>query len=74
MDMPEYIGIGEIVRLSITRFWPVWLAIAGVLAAGWPLRGRLGVFGRLYGSPIGMVGLIVVLFWSLPPSSSMRSR
>ncbi|MCH8166540.1 MAG: ABC transporter permease [Proteobacteria bacterium] len=63
MDMPEYIGIGEIVLLSITRFWPVWLAIAGVLAAGWPLRGRLGVFGRLYGSPIGMVGLIVVLFW-----------
>ena len=61
--MPEYIGIGEIVLLSITRFWPSWLAIAVVLAVCWPLRERLGVFGRLYGSPIGLVGLVIVLFW-----------
>jgi len=61
--MPEYIGTGEIILLSITRFWPTWLAIAVTLALGWPLRERLGVFGRLYGSRIGMVGLIIVLFW-----------
>jgi len=61
--MPEFIGTGEIILLSITRFWPTWLAIAVTLAVGWPLRERLGVFGRLYGSRIGMVGLIIVLFW-----------
>ncbi len=61
--MPEYIGTGEIILLSITRFWPTWLAIAVVLAVGWPLRERLGVFGRLYGSPIAMAGLVIVLFW-----------
>ncbi len=61
--MPEFIGTGEIILLSITRFWPTWLAIGIVLGVGWPLRERLGVFGRLYGSPIGMVGLIIVLFW-----------
>jgi peptide/nickel transport system permease protein len=61
--MPEYIGTGEIILLSITRFWPTWLAIAVTLGVCWPLRERLGVFGRLYGSWIGMAGLIIVLFW-----------
>ncbi|MGR3715816.1 MAG: ABC transporter permease [Thermohalobaculum sp.] len=61
--MPEYIVTGEVILLSVTRFWPTWLAIGFVLAAGWPLRERLGVFGRLYGSPIGITGLIMVLFW-----------
>jgi len=61
--MPEYIGVGEIILLSVTRFWPTWLGIVVTLAVGWPLRERLGVFGRLYGSPIGMAGVIIVLFW-----------
>jgi peptide/nickel transport system permease protein len=61
--MPEFIGTGEIILLSITRFWPTWLAIAITLSAGWPLRERLGIFGRLYGSPIGLTGLFIVLFW-----------
>ncbi len=61
--MPEFIGTGEIILLSITRFWPAWLAIAVTLGVCWPLRERLGVFGRLYGSRIGMAGLIFVLFW-----------
>jgi len=61
--MPEHIGTGEIILLSITRFWPTWLGIAIAVSAGYPLRERLGVFGRLYGSPIGMTGLVIVLFW-----------
>jgi len=61
--MPEYIGTGEIFLLSVTRFWPTWLAIAVTLAVGWPMRDRIGVFGRLYGSPIGLIGLCIVMFW-----------
>jgi peptide/nickel transport system permease protein len=61
--MPEYIGTGEIVLVSITRFWPSWLGIAVTLAVCWPIRDRLGVFGRLYGSKIGVTGLVIVLFW-----------
>jgi len=61
--MPEFIGTGEIILLSFTRFWPTWLAIAVVLSVCWPIRERIGVFGRLYKSPIGMVGLVMVLFW-----------
>ena len=61
--MPEYIGTGEIFLLSITRFWPTWLAIAITLALCYPIRDRLGIFGRLYGSTIGIAGLVIVLFW-----------
>lgn len=61
--MPEYIGTGEIILLSITRFWPTWLAIGLCLAVCWPLSERLGVLGRIYSSPIGLTGLIIVLFW-----------
>ncbi len=61
--MPEYISTGEIILYSIARFWPSWLAIAITLAVCWPIRERLGMLGRLYGSWIGMAGLIIVLFW-----------
>jgi peptide/nickel transport system permease protein len=61
--MPEYISTGEIFLTTITRLWPSWLGIAVTLTLAWPVRGRLGVIGRLYGSPIGMVGVVIVLFW-----------
>jgi peptide/nickel transport system permease protein len=61
--MPEYLDGGAIILESVTRFWPSWLGIAVTLAVCYPIRERLGVFGRLYGSKIGMAGLIIVLFW-----------
>ncbi|MEO0622346.1 MAG: ABC transporter permease [Pseudomonadota bacterium] len=53
----------EILIQSITRFTPVWIALAVVLIGGYPIRSKLGTFGRLYGSPVGMAGIIIVLFW-----------
>ena len=61
--MPEFISTGEIILYTITRFWPTWLAIAATLVLCYPVRERLGVFGRLYDSRIGIVGLVIVLFW-----------
>lgn len=60
---PEYTGTAQIVALTLLRFWPVWAALALTLGAGWIWRVRLGLFGRLYGSGIGMAGLVIVLFW-----------
>jgi peptide/nickel transport system permease protein len=60
---PEYISTGEIVVQSIIRFWPTWAALALTLIGGFFVRERLGTFGRLYGSPIGIAGLALVLFW-----------
>ncbi|GJL80861.1 MAG: peptide ABC transporter permease [marine bacterium B5-7] len=59
----EYISTFEIFTTSIIRFWPTWSAIAVVLIGGWITRSKLGLFGRLFDSPVGMTGLIIVLFW-----------
>ena len=59
----ETIGTLEVLAYSVTRFWPVWLAIAVTLAACYPIREKLGTFGRLYGSSVGMAGIVIVLFW-----------
>ncbi len=60
---PEYIAWYEVILYTITRFWPTWLSIAVTLAVGYRYRNRLGTFGRLYDSRIGMAGVVIVLFW-----------
>lgn len=61
----EIVPLGYVLLHTAARFWPVWLGIALILGAGWFFRARLGAFGKLYGSRIGMVGLALVLFWAL---------
>ncbi len=63
MPDPEFISTAEILLQSVLRFWPSWAAVALVLGVGYFIRGRLSTFGRLYGSPIGLVGVGIVLFW-----------
>ncbi|MFN6977958.1 MAG: ABC transporter permease, partial [Gemmobacter sp.] len=45
------------------RFWPVWLALAATFAASIRWKRRLGLYGKLFDSPIGMVGYGIVMFW-----------
>lgn len=59
----EFLSAGQIVVQTLARFTPVWIALAVVLVVGYFVRDRLGTFGRLYGSPIGLVGIAIVLFW-----------
>ncbi|MEL6997369.1 MAG: ABC transporter permease [Pseudomonadota bacterium] len=60
---PETISTIEVIITSVIRFWPVWAALAVSLTSGYFIRERLGTFGRLYGSPVGLAGLAIVLFW-----------
>jgi peptide/nickel transport system permease protein len=46
-----------------TRLWPVWLALVATFALSIAVQRRLGLYGRLFGSPVGMIGLAIVLFW-----------
>ncbi len=62
--MERLTGTEIFVRI-LQQFTPVWIGIAVILVISWLFRRKLGLYGRLYSSPIGMVGLILVLFWTL---------
>ncbi len=46
-----------------TRFWPVWIGMIAVFALSIAFKRRLGLYGKLFDSPIGMIGFAIVLFW-----------
>ena len=61
----QFLSAGQIVAQALAQFWPVWLCLAAIFGAGLAFRGRLGLFGRLFHSGVGMAGLGLVLFWAL---------
>ena len=61
----ERLTSSEIITSVLTQFTPVWIGLAVILTVSWLFRSKLGLYGKLYGSPIGVAGLILVLFWVL---------
>ena len=59
------LGGGDILLSILGQFTPVWIAMAVIFGLSYFFRKRLGLYGRLFDSPIGMVGLVLVLFWVL---------
>ncbi|MFN3970754.1 MAG: ABC transporter permease [Gemmobacter sp.] len=45
------------------RFWPVWAALIVTFALSLRLKRRLGLYGKLFDSPVGMAGFGLVMFW-----------
>ena len=62
--MERLTGIEITVRV-LQQFTPVWIGLFVILLLSFIFKRRLGLYGRLLGSPIGVVGLILVLFWVL---------
>ena len=54
---------GSIFAHSVARFWPVWAAMVATLLLSVRFKRRLGLYGKLYDSPVGMIGFGIVLFW-----------
>jgi peptide/nickel transport system permease protein len=42
---------------------PVWISLILLFAASIAFKRRLGLYGKLYDSPIGMIGFALVMFW-----------
>ena len=42
---------------------PVWIALIILYAASITFKRRLGLYGKLFDSPIGMIGFGLVMFW-----------
>ena len=54
---------GRIAARLILQFWPVWAALAATFALSRHQRRRLGLYGKLFDSPIAMTGFALVMFW-----------
>ena len=53
----------EIFIVFLTRCIPIWISLALTFGALFYWKNKLGLLGRLCKSPIGLVGLSIVLFW-----------
>ncbi|MEO0664538.1 MAG: ABC transporter permease [Pseudomonadota bacterium] len=56
-------GIAGIIGEVGARFTPVWIALIVTFGLSTYYKKSLGLYGKLFDSPIGLVGLGLVLFW-----------
>ncbi len=61
----ERLGASEIFTAILGQFMPVWIGLVVILVLSAIFQKKLGLYGRLFTSPIGLVGLTLVLFWVL---------
>ncbi len=54
---------GEIIVRIFIQFTPVWIALVITFALSISFKRKLGLYGKLFDSPIGMVGFALVAFW-----------
>ncbi len=60
----QYLGPFQIFLGVLVRFWPVWLALGVVFALSITYKKRLGLYGQLFDTYVGMAGLAICLFWT----------
>jgi peptide/nickel transport system permease protein len=52
-----------IIGAMAQRFLPVWIALVLLFTLSIRYKRRLGLYGKLFDSPIGMIGFALVMFW-----------
>ena len=52
-----------IFALMAKQFWPVWVGLVVTFVLSIRFKRRLGLYGKLFDSPVGMVGFAIVMFW-----------
>lgn len=60
----EYVGAFQIVLGVLWQFWPVWIALAIVLFLSLAFKSRLGLYGQLFDTGVGIAGVMICLFWT----------
>jgi len=53
----------EIIGRVLYQFTSVWLALIILFSVSIAFKRRLGLYGKLFDSPIGMIGFALVMFW-----------
>ena len=59
----ETLGIFGIIFGVLARFWPVWIALAIILFFSLRFRERLGLYGQLFETGVGVAGVMICFFW-----------
>jgi len=47
------------------RLLPVWIGLIAIFAVSTATKSKTGLYGKLFDSPIGMIGFALVMFWVL---------
>ncbi len=61
----EPLGSFQILTTAVGHFLPVWIGLVLIMGASALFKRNLSLYGRLFDSPVGMIGLALVLFWVL---------
>ena len=56
-------GSAGIIGAMSKQFIPVWLCLVALFAVSITFKRRLGLYGKLFDSTIGMIGFGLVMFW-----------
>ena len=59
----EPLSWGEIILRIFLQFGPVWITLILLFVVSILFKRRLGLYGKLFDSPIGMIGYALVMFW-----------
>ena len=65
--MDDALAWGAIIARVMTQLLPVWLALVLTFVMSIKFKRRLGLYGKLFDSTVGMIGFGIVMFWCLPP-------
>ena len=61
--MMDALSWGGILAGLARQFLPVWIALAVTFALSIRFKRRLGLYGKLFDSSVGMAGFALVMFW-----------
>tara|TARA_B100001248_G_scaffold261053_1_gene250990 strand:+ start:1514 stop:2707 length:1194 start_codon:yes stop_codon:yes gene_type:complete len=61
----EALTWAEILLRMFYQLLPVWIALIATFSISIYYKRNLGLYGKLFDSPIGMIGFGIVLFWAL---------
>lgn len=59
----EPLSWGEIFAGMFIQLIPVWIALVVTFAVSIAYKRKLGLYGKLFDSTIGMIGFFLVMFW-----------
>ncbi|TMM54465.1 ABC transporter permease [Sulfitobacter sabulilitoris] len=59
----EPLNWGEILLRMFIQLIPVWIALTVLFVVSFTYKRRLGLYGKLFDSTIGMIGFFLVMFW-----------